>query len=81
MNVIDKGPEQMHRLAIKSPFNLYFDVIIPRSCYLSEPKVAKHFLFDGSEQPVYATELAYVITAGVSSPDSKVVLLPSFLTP
>ena len=56
-------PELMQRLAIKSPFNLYYDVIIPRSCYLSEPKVAKHFLFDGSDQPVYATELAYVVTA------------------
>ena len=56
-------PELMQKLAIKSPFNLYYDVIIPRSCYLSEPKVAKHFLFDGSDQPVYATELAYVVTA------------------
>ena len=53
----------MQRLAIKTPFNLYYDVIIPRSCYLSEQKVAKHFLFDGSDQPVYATELAYVVTA------------------
>lgn len=53
----------MQRLAIKSPFDLYYDVIIPLNCYLSEPKVPKHFLFDGSDQPVYATELAYVVKA------------------
>lgn len=53
----------MQRLAIKSPFDLYYYVIIPLNCYLSEPKVPKHFLFDGNDQPVYATELAYVVTA------------------
>ncbi len=54
--------ELMQRLGVKSPFNLYYDVIIPRTCYLSEPKIAKHFLFNGSDQPVYATDLAYVVT-------------------
>ena len=55
-------PELMQRLAIKSPFNLYYDAIITRRCYLSEPKVAKNFLFDGSDQQVYVTELTYGVT-------------------
>jgi 2-polyprenyl-3-methyl-5-hydroxy-6-metoxy-1,4-benzoquinol methylase len=42
-------PELMQRLAVKSAFNLYYDAIIPRRCYLSD-------------QPVYTTELAYVVT-------------------
>lgn len=53
-------PELMQRLAVKSPFNLYYDTIIPRSTYLSEPKVAKECLFDGNDQATYAAELSYI---------------------
>jgi SAM-dependent methyltransferase len=56
----------MHRLAIKNPFNLYYDAIIPRACYLSEPRIARHFLFDGTDEPVYEVQLAFpVVTDGL----------------
>jgi ubiquinone/menaquinone biosynthesis C-methylase UbiE len=54
--------ELMRRLAVESAFNLYYDAIIPRARYLSEPRVAREFLFDGNDQPVYETELAFPVT-------------------
>ncbi len=54
-------PDLMQKLAIKSPFNLYYDVIIPRACYLSKPQEAKHFSFDGKDQSVYETELIFTV--------------------
>ncbi len=55
--------ELMERLSVKSPFNLYYDAIIPRSCYLSEPKTARNFYFDGCDQAIYGAELTYIVTA------------------
>ena len=51
----------LQRLSIKSPFNLYYDTIIPRSCYLSEPQVARRFNMDGNDQPVYEIELTFTV--------------------
>ena len=51
----------LQRLVIKSPFNLYYDAIIPRACYLSEPQVAKQFKMDGNDQPVYEMELTFTV--------------------
>ncbi len=54
-------PELMERLAVKSPFNLYYDAIVPRSAYLSAPQVTKEFLFDGNDQATYTAELSYIV--------------------
>ena len=54
-------PELMQRLEVKNPFNLYYDVIVPRSAYLSEPKVAKECRFDGNDQATYTAELSYIV--------------------
>jgi 2-polyprenyl-3-methyl-5-hydroxy-6-metoxy-1,4-benzoquinol methylase len=51
----------MQRRAIQSPFNFYYDAIIPRARYLSEPQIGKHFNFDGNDQSVYETELAFTV--------------------
>jgi 2-polyprenyl-3-methyl-5-hydroxy-6-metoxy-1,4-benzoquinol methylase len=51
----------MQRLAVKSPFNLYYDTIIPPGRYLSEPKIANECLFDGNDQAVYTVELEFVL--------------------
>ena len=56
-------PELMQRLAVKSPFNLYYDAIIPRSAYLSEPQVAMECIFDGNDQATYTAELSYVVAS------------------
>lgn len=53
----------MQRLEIKNPFNLYYDVIIPRSCYLSEPSIAKCFNFDGNDESGYSTDIVYKVKA------------------
>ncbi len=50
----------MQRLNVKNPFNLYYDTIIPPSCYLSAPKIAKECSFDGNDQAQYAVELSFV---------------------
>jgi ubiquinone/menaquinone biosynthesis C-methylase UbiE len=55
-------PELMQRLAIESPFNLYYDTIVPRSTYLSEPKVAKECRFDGNDQATYTADLSYIVS-------------------
>lgn len=58
--------ELMQRLSVDSAFNLYYDSIIPRRCYLSTPRVVREFKFDGTDQAEYAAELAFPVTADAS---------------
>ncbi|MCF2149644.1 50S ribosomal protein L11 methyltransferase [Desmonostoc muscorum LEGE 12446] len=51
----------LQRLATKSPFDTYYDVIIPDTSYLSTPQVAKEFNMDGNDQAVYETTLNFTV--------------------
>ncbi|WP_051470210.1 50S ribosomal protein L11 methyltransferase [Fischerella sp. PCC 9605] len=51
----------LQRFAIKSPFSIYYDVIIPHTSYLSTPQVAKEFKLDGNDQPVYEIALTFTV--------------------
>ena len=53
----------LQRLSLKSPFNLYYDAIITRSCYLSEPQLAREFFMDGKDRPVYEVELTFPVNS------------------
>ena len=52
----------LSRLGIKNQFNLYYDVIIPKSKYLSNPQLAhKEFKFDGDDKSEYQIKKTFVI--------------------
>jgi SAM-dependent methyltransferase len=53
-------PELMQRLDVKSPFNLYYDTIIPRSTYLGQPQIAKECLFEGNDRATYTANLVWI---------------------
>jgi len=48
------------KLGIKNPFNLYYDVIIPLSSYLSKPQPARNeFKFEGNDGSEYETKISF----------------------
>lgn len=49
----------LQRLAIKSPFNIYYDAIIPDTSYLSTPQIAKEFKMDENDESVYDIALTF----------------------
>ena len=49
------------KLNIKNQFNLYYDAIIPESCYLSSPQPAQQFNFNGQDETEYKKNLTYTI--------------------
>ncbi|MBD2411425.1 hypothetical protein FACHB389_17065 [Nostoc calcicola FACHB-389] len=51
----------LEKLATKSPFDTYYDVIIPDTSYLSTPQVAKEFKMDGNDRAVYETTLNFTV--------------------
>lgn len=51
----------MARLGIVSPFDLYYDVIIPKTTYMSQPQVVQQFRFAGSDESVYKVNREYLI--------------------
>ena len=51
----------LKKLSLENPFNLYYDVILPQTCYLSKPQVARKFNMDGTDCPVYTTELNFTV--------------------
>lgn len=56
----------LQRLAIESPFNIYYDVIIPDKCCLSTAQTAREFKLDGNDQSVYEIDLNFQVdTDGV----------------
>ncbi|WP_414571074.1 50S ribosomal protein L11 methyltransferase [Nostoc sp. CCY 9925] len=51
----------LQRLASQSPFDTYYDAIIPGTSYLSTPQVAKQFKMDGNDKAVYETNLTFIV--------------------
>lgn len=51
----------LQRLAIKSPFNIYYDVIIPHTSYLTTEQVAQEFNMDGKDPSVYEIPLTFTV--------------------
>jgi protein arginine N-methyltransferase 1 len=51
----------LQRLAIKSPFNIYYDVIIPHTSYLSTPQITKEFKMDGNDESIYDVALTFTV--------------------
>ncbi|WP_315791692.1 50S ribosomal protein L11 methyltransferase [Fischerella sp. JS2] len=49
----------LQRLAVESPFNLYYDVILSQQSYLSKPQIAQEFQMDGNDQQVYNVILTF----------------------
>lgn len=49
------------KLWIDSPFNLYYDVILPQATYLAKPQKVQQFYFNGADQATYEVERSYVI--------------------
>jgi len=45
------------KLGIRNPFNLYYDIVLPKSSYLSEPQpVRREFKFEGNDGSEYQTK-------------------------
>ncbi|MDZ8186235.1 MAG: 50S ribosomal protein L11 methyltransferase [Nostoc sp. ChiSLP02] len=49
----------LQKLASQSPFDTYYDVILPDTSYLSTPQVAKEFKMDGNDEAVYEISLNF----------------------
>lgn len=52
----------MEKLEISNPFNLYYDVILPRTSYLATPQQVAKFSFRGSDKAEYNVERSFVVT-------------------
>lgn len=52
----------LEKLGVENQFNLYYDCIIPKSAYLSEPQVAKEFNHDGNDESEYQVRTTYRVT-------------------
>jgi protein arginine N-methyltransferase 1 len=49
------------KLETNNQFNLYYDCILPKSTYLSEPQAVKEFNFDANDDSEYQTKIAYLV--------------------
>jgi protein arginine N-methyltransferase 1 len=59
------GPEQFARQLrarmARNPFDLYYDAIIPTSCYLSQPRLARRYEFSQDEVDSYELHLSFIV--------------------
>jgi type I protein arginine methyltransferase len=53
--------ELLQSLGVASPFNIYFDVIIPAGTYLAQPAVATRLAFEGDDPEEYSRELVFPV--------------------
>ncbi len=51
----------LRKLGINNQFDLYYDCILPKSTYLSEPQAVKEFNFDANDDSEYQTKIAYLV--------------------
>lgn len=52
--------QQLRRREANSPFDFYYDSIIPISCHLSQPTLARRYEFHDHETATYTLPLTYV---------------------
>lgn len=50
---------QLRRRQARGPFDFYYDAIIPTSCHLSKPRLARQYEFGDEETATYELRLAY----------------------
>lgn len=51
--------QQLRRRKAKSPFDFYYDTIIPAACHLSQPKLVRRYEFKEDETGAYTVPLIY----------------------
>ncbi len=51
----------LSKLETKNQFNIYYDAILPKFCYLSLPESVKIFRFDGNDESVYEVKTKFKI--------------------
>ena len=49
------------KLNLSSPFNLYYDAILPREGYLGQPQCIRSFRFDGTDAATYDSETTFFV--------------------
>lgn len=47
---------------LSSPFNIYYDCILPRSIYLSQPQIASSYSGDWGQPSTYSQKLCFTLT-------------------
>lgn len=57
----DAFAQQLRRRKARGPFDLYYDVIIPARSHLSEPKLARQYMFTDEETATYELRLVYPV--------------------
>jgi type I protein arginine methyltransferase len=55
----DDFVRQLRRRKARSPFDFYYDAIIPLRSYLSEPRLARQYMFKDDEAATYELQLTY----------------------
>lgn len=60
INKIYKLQDLLSKLEINNQFDIYYDVIIPKSSYLSKPKMAQYFNFN-NDASIYRTKIEFKI--------------------
>lgn len=55
----DDFARQLRRRKARGPFDLYYDAIIPTRSHLSEPRLARQYMFEGEETATYELQLMY----------------------
>ncbi len=51
----------LQQLGINNPFDLYYEVVIPSKCHLSQPQIAQEFKFDGNDRATYEARLTFTV--------------------
>jgi protein arginine N-methyltransferase 1 len=54
--------DTLRQRGIHSPFDFYYDTIVPRSGYLATPRLARLFHLDGSDAPVYRFDTTFTVS-------------------
>lgn len=55
----DEFAQQLRRRRARGPFDFYYDVIIPARSHLSEPRLARQYMFTDEETATYELRLVY----------------------
>ena len=63
LNPSYKLSDLLSRLRLDSEFNLYYDAILPQSCYLGDPSLLRSFDFQAGEGDIaYEVERRFIVT-------------------
>jgi protein arginine N-methyltransferase 1 len=51
----------LQQLGINNPFDIYYEVIIPSKCHISQLQIAQEFKFDGNDLATYEAQLTFPV--------------------